>query len=145
MRVCFDTNCLLPIFGKRSPFADIKNALVAGTLELAVSTAILLEYEEVVTRLSGRGRWSQIAALFEQLAALHGTIQHIDSIFQFHVITADPDDSKFVDCAIVAQAEFVVTDDQHFASLATSGYAPRVVTLEELRAELVRRKPTAHS
>jgi len=98
MRVCLDTNSLLPLFGRRSPFADIKNALLTGSLELTVSTAILLEYEEVVTRLSGRERWHQIAALFDQLAALHGTIHRIDSTFQFHVITADPDDNKFVDC-----------------------------------------------
>lgn len=45
MRVCLDTNLLLPLFGSRSPFADIKNALLTGNLELAVSTAILLEYE----------------------------------------------------------------------------------------------------
>ena len=143
MRVCLDTNSLLPLFGHRSSFADIKNALLTGSLELAVSTAILLEYEEVVTRLSGRERWSQIAALFEQLEALHGTIHRIDATFQFHVITADPDDNKFVDCAIVARAEFVVTDDQHFSVLATSGYLPKVVTLEGLRAELAHRKPTA--
>lgn len=144
MRVCLDTNSLLPLFGTRSPFAEVKNALLTGTLELAVSTSILLEYEEVVTRLSGRGRWIQIAALFEQLDALHGTLHRIDSTFQFHVIAADPDDNKFVDCAIAAQAEFVVTEDQHFAPLSTSGYAPRIVTLDGLRAELARRKPIAH-
>jgi putative PIN family toxin of toxin-antitoxin system len=142
MRVCLDTNSLLPLFGTRSHFADIRNALLTGDLELAVSTAILLEYEEVITRLSGRERWNQIAVLFDHLEALHGTVHRIDSTFQFHVITADPDDNKFVDCAIAAQAEFVVTDDQHFSPLATSGYAPKVVTLEGLRAELALRKPT---
>jgi putative PIN family toxin of toxin-antitoxin system len=144
MRVCLDTNSLLPLFGNRSPFADIKDALLTGGLELAVSTAILLEYEEVVTRLSGQERWNQIAALFDQLEELHGTILRIDSSFQFHVITTDPDDNKFVDCAIAAHAEFIVTDDQHFAPLATSGFSPRVVTLEGLGAELARRKPPAN-
>jgi len=58
MRVCLDTNSLLPLFGNRSHLADIKNALLTGDLELAVSKAILLEYEEVITRLSGRERWN---------------------------------------------------------------------------------------
>jgi len=115
MRVCLDTNSLRPLFGNRSPFADIRNALLTGTLDLVVSTAILLEYEEVITRLSGRERWSQIAVLFDHLEALHGNVRRIDSTFQFHVITADPDDNKFVDCATSARAEFVVTDDQHFS------------------------------
>jgi putative PIN family toxin of toxin-antitoxin system len=102
-----------------------------GDLELAVSTAILLEYEEVITRLSGRDRWSQIAELFEHLEALHGTFHRRELAFQFRIITADPDDNKFVDCAIAAQADFIVTDDQHFSVLKHSGYAPRVVTLED--------------
>jgi len=72
MRVCIDTNSLLPLFGSRSPFADIKNALLTGSMELAVSTAILLEYEEVITRLSGRDRWNQIAELFDVMEGLHG-------------------------------------------------------------------------
>jgi putative PIN family toxin of toxin-antitoxin system len=143
MRVCIDTNSLLPLFGSRSTFADIKNALLTGSLELAVSTAILLEYEEVVTRLSGRERWNQFASLLEVMDGLHGNIHRVDSTFQFHVITADPDDNKFTDCAIAARAEFVVTDDQHFAPLAKSGYAPKPLTLDGLRAELARRKPAA--
>jgi putative PIN family toxin of toxin-antitoxin system len=114
---------------------------LAGDWELAVSTEILLEYEEVVTRVSGRERWLQIALLLERLDALHGTIHRTDSTFRFNVIAGDPDDNKFVDCAIAARAEFVVTEDQYFSALATSGYAPRVVTLEGLRAELTRRRP----
>jgi uncharacterized protein len=108
---------------------------------LAVSTPILIEYEEVITRLSGRERWRQVAALFDHLEALHGTVRRTDSTYRFHVITADPDDNKFVDCAIAALAQFVVTDDRHYAPLATSGYAPKPITLDGLRVELARRKP----
>ena len=32
----------------------------------------------------------------------------------FHLITADPDDNKFVDCALNAGADFIVTNDRHF-------------------------------
>ncbi|MEY3608937.1 MAG: hypothetical protein RLZZ447_1725 [Verrucomicrobiota bacterium] len=141
MRICLDTNSLLPLFGTRSSFVELRNALLTGQLELALSTEILLEYEEVITRVSGRERWLQIALLLERLEALHGTIHRIDATFRFNIIAADPDDNKFVDCAIAAQAEFIVTDDQHFSVLAASGYAPKVVNLEGLRAELTRRKP----
>ena len=27
---------------------------------------------------------------------------------------ADPDDNKFVDCAVAADAEYIVTNDSHF-------------------------------
>ena len=32
-------------------------------------------------------------------------------------ITADEDDNKFVDCAIAANAEYIVTEDHHFNEL----------------------------
>lgn len=37
-----------------------------------------------------------------------------DAHFRWGLITKDPDDNKFVDCAIVANAEYIVTEDSHF-------------------------------
>ena len=37
-----------------------------------------------------------------------------DPHFSFGLITTDADDNKFVDCAIVANAHFIVTEDKHF-------------------------------
>ena len=34
--------------------------------------------------------------------------------YHFNLITADPDDNKFVDCAIQANAHFIVTNDHHY-------------------------------
>lgn len=34
--------------------------------------------------------------------------------FDFNLIQADPDDNKFVDCAITAGARYVVTEDHHY-------------------------------
>ena len=36
-----------------------------------------------------------------------------------YLITEDPDDNKFVDCAIAADAELIVTNDKHFDVLRT--------------------------
>jgi predicted nucleic acid-binding protein len=33
------------------------------------------------------------------------------------LITEDPDDNKFVDCAFAANAEYLVSDDKHFKIL----------------------------
>lgn len=38
----------------------------------------------------------------------------ITPYFQFNLITADLDDNKFVDCAISANAKYIVTEDHHF-------------------------------
>lgn len=34
--------------------------------------------------------------------------------YAFHLIKADEDDNKFVDCAIVANAKYIVSNDRHF-------------------------------
>ena len=127
MRVCLDTNVLLQLFGTGVPLAPIRAALLAGRLELALSTEILLEYEEIITRLSGPMRWQQVVSFFEVLGRLHGTVLRVEPTFRFGVITVDPDDNKFVDCAIVAEADFVVSADRHFSVLAGAGYRPQPV------------------
>ena len=37
--------------------------------------------------------------------------------FRFNLIKTDPDDNKFVDCAITAGATYIVSNDHHFAEL----------------------------
>jgi putative PIN family toxin of toxin-antitoxin system len=131
MRVCIDTNVLVQMFGRLHPHGVIRRALLDGRFELAVSTGILLEYEEIVTRMAGAVSWwrveRQLAIAFE----LHSNILFFDPTFHFQVIAADADDDKFADCAIAAQADFIVTSDQHFNALIGSGYKPQPITPEE--------------
>jgi len=37
-----------------------------------------------------------------------------DAHFRWNLIESDPDDNKFVDCSIVANARYIVTEDTHF-------------------------------
>jgi len=137
MIVCIDTNVFLQIFSKKQPFYPILQALLDGRLKLAVSTEILLEYQEVIAGLSGAQRWRDVAALMDVLAELHDNIIRVEPQFRFGVIVDDPDDNKFCDCAIAAEADFVVTDDRHFAALKSSGYKPKPLNPDEfIRADL---------
>lgn len=131
MTVCLDTNVFLQMFGRRQPFRPILEALLDGRLSLALSTEILMEYEEVTVGLAGAGRWQDIVRLLETLVQLHGDIHHLEPQYRFHVITGDLDDNKFCDCAIAADADFIVTDDAHFAVLTGAGYKPRPISPRE--------------
>lgn len=131
MTVCLDTNVFLQIFGRRQPHHRILRALLEGRIVMAVSNEILLEYQEVTTRLSGEERWREVERLLELLARLHGNIRLVEPQFRFAVITVDPDDNKFCDCAIAAEADYVVTDDVHFAALKTAGYRPQPIAPEK--------------
>ncbi len=125
MTVCIDTNSLIQLFGKRSRFRAIAVALMDGRIELALSTAILLEYEEVAAALYGPV-FAQEVASFLDLATAAGSVRQVDPRFHFRIITADPDDDIFA-----ADAEFVITEDRHYAALHNTGYKPQPITPEE--------------
>ena len=131
MRVCIDTNVLVQLFGQNQAGSPIRDALLAGRIELAISNEILFEYQETITRLSGAARWQQVERFFTLLFYLHANVLFVNPQFRFGIVTADPDDNKLVDCAIAAQAEYVITSDRHFGALAASGYKPRPITPQE--------------
>ena len=131
MIVVLDTNALVQIFGQTSACAPIREALRQGCLSLAVSTPILLEYEEVIRRCADRQRWEDVWNFLTLIASLHGTIHHIGPHYRFHAITGDADDDAFADCAIMAGADWIITSDHHFDALAGSGYKPQPITPQE--------------
>ena len=128
MIVCIDTNTLLQGREPKHPFFPILDAVVAGRLTWALSNRILTEYEEIVTASAGPEAWRKLGRLMELIAATTGTLLWISPHFQFRVISADPDDNAFTDCAIAANADYVITEDRHFAPLANAGYKPQPIT-----------------
>jgi putative PIN family toxin of toxin-antitoxin system len=131
MTVCLDTNVRVQIFGQRARYPSILQALLAGKVALALSNEILFEYEEVVTRMLGPTSWQKIGRTFSILEPLWGNILLVQPQFHFGVITEDPDDNKFCDCAISANADYVITEDRHLTSLAGAGYRPQPIRPEE--------------
>ena len=41
-------------------------------------------------------------------------VEYITPYYRFNLVKADPDDNKFVDCAISANAHYIVTNDHHY-------------------------------
>lgn len=81
-----------------------------GSYTLCVSNEILEEYVEVI----GRNLSPTLADMVAYAILLHKNVERIDPHFRFGLITADADDNKFVDCAIIAGAKYIVTEDCHF-------------------------------
>ena len=122
---------MLPVLAARHPSGVILDAWIAGRFELTFSTEILLEYEEVLPPRLGHGRWKEFGALLGLVSQRHGNVRHVNPSFRFHLIAADPDDDKFADCAIAAEADWIITNDHHFNVLIGSGYKPQPITPEE--------------
>jgi predicted nucleic acid-binding protein len=66
-----------------------------------------------------------------------GNLVRVTPSFQFRVVTADPDDNIFTDCAITASADYLLTEDAHFAPLTDAGYKPRPLSPQQFVAQFV--------
>lgn len=62
----------------------------------------------------------------------------VDAHFHWNLITQDPDDNKFVDCAIVANADFIVSEDRHFKELESVNFPKVIVVILEEFARMYR-------
>lgn len=112
--VVLDTTTLLHSIPTKSKFHTIIRAFDAGQFVLVVSNEILLEYEEILKALGGPTAWLRFCALLD---AHDVDVISVDPSFCWNAIKADKDDNKFVDAAVVGDAEFIVTDDSHFSVL----------------------------
>jgi putative PIN family toxin of toxin-antitoxin system len=113
MKVIIDTNVLLISLPKISKYRPIFDCLISARYELAISTPILEEYIEIIGRKTTGQIAQNLAELLEQLE----NVEKVEVFFRWNLISADPDDNKFVDCAISANVNYIVTNDNHFKEL----------------------------
>ena len=107
MNIVLDTNCLLMAISDRSHYHRIWLAFLKGDYTLCVTNEIIEEYVEVISRnISERAAESVI-----YLILTLPNVRYLDPHFRFRLITADPDDNKFVDCAIAASAKYIVSEE----------------------------------
>ncbi len=109
-RIVLDTNGLIQSIPSASPYHKIWTDFLEGRLVLCVTTSILEEYEEILMRLVGEHAASDVVNVILNCSST----SLVNTYYDFNLIEADPDDNKFVDCAIAANAEFIVTEDRHF-------------------------------
>lgn len=128
-----DTNALIQCLPNKSPYRKIWNSIIEGKSILCVSNEILEEYEEILGRMYGR----KIAELALLAIINRPSVIFITPYYHFHLIEADPNDNKFVDCAISANAKFIVTEDHHFDILKRIDFPKvEIIKLEECLKQL---------
>lgn len=109
-RLVLDTNCLIQIVSPRSKYHALWESFVCGENTLCISNEIIEEYIEIMQKLMG---FSAAEYVIKTILNSQFT-QVITPYYKFHLIEADKDDNKFVDCAIAAQAKCIVTNDHHY-------------------------------
>ena len=132
--VVLDTNCLIQVLPTRSRYHKIWTDFLEGRFCLCVSNEILTEYEEILAENTS----PQVAHNVVEAIARHPRTIYRESYFRFHLLPdVDKDDDKFVDCAITASADYIVTEDSHFSRLRQTSFPKlTVLTLDEFNNTL---------
>ena len=113
MRLVLDTNSLIECVSRRSRYHDLWLSFIDGRNQLCVTTEILNEYVEILQRETTEN----FASIMLEVILNNPNTLFINIFYKFNLITADPDDNKFIDCAIAAQAKYIVTEDHHYDAL----------------------------
>lgn len=111
----------------------IRYGLLDGQIQLCVNTEILNEYEEILSRKTTKEIAHNVVEAIARLSTTHFQEVYI----HFGLITADVDDNKFVDCAVAADAEYIVTNDKHFDVLKNIPWPKlSIIRIKEFVAQL---------
>jgi putative PIN family toxin of toxin-antitoxin system len=124
MRVVIDINQLLTCFSARSKTHWLWQAFQKQLFELCVTTEILDEYAEIFEQKFN----FDAAELILDILIESPNVVFIKEYFFWELIKVDPDDNKFVDCALMANADFIITEDNHFNVLKTIPF-PKILVL----------------
>lgn len=113
MKIVLDTNCLVNVIMPGSYNNEVWQAFRASKYVLCVTNEILFEYHEILSK-----RYNNLIAntILKELIETPN-IERVNPVYRFNLITSDPDDNKFVDCAVTAGATYIVSNDRHFKEL----------------------------
>jgi len=122
--IVVDTNVLLVSVSSRSKYHWLYRLILNKKVDIAFTNDILIEYEEQLSI-----HWHPDVAInvIRSITELSSAQQAI-VYYNLHLITADDDDNKFVDCAFAANADFIITNDSHFNILKDIDF-PSIPTL----------------
>lgn len=122
-KVVLDTNVLLVSISTKSKLHWIFKNLLEGNYILCLTTDILAEYAEIIEQQMGNLASESALGVLENLP----NVEFITNYYKFNLLK-DPDDNKFVDCAISSNADFIVTHDSDFNILKEIEF-PKVIIL----------------
>jgi putative PIN family toxin of toxin-antitoxin system len=117
VRIVLDTNVFISGVFFRGPPHAVLQAWREGRVQLVVSPEILLEYREVADELAGRYPGVDVTPLTE-LVIVRAELVLAPPLPE--AVCDDPDDDKFLACAVSAGVACVVSGDRHL--LKASGY-----------------------
>lgn len=124
-KIVLDTNCLLMSLPKPSPYRCVWDAFLNGEITLCLSNDIIEEYLEILSLKTT----SLIANNVISTIINKKNVEFVTPFYKLHLIQADEDDNKFVDCAFAANASCIVSNDAHFRVLKEIAF-PKIIVFD---------------
>jgi len=124
------TNCLLASIPPQSSHYWLYLAFEQEKFYWLISNEILSEYEEkLIDNYS-----ENTATIVLNVLSVAPNVIYKEPYFKWNLVDKDPDDNKFADLTIAANADYLVTNDKHFNDLKKLEFPKlNIVTLEEFR------------
>ena len=118
IKAILDTNVVISaiIFGGKP--RRLLNLAIEGKVSLFFSEPMFEEIREILGGRKFRFTASQLMAVERELEAISDTIYPDKSI---RIVKDDPDDDLFIECALSADADYIVSGDKHLLDLKSYG------------------------
>ena len=117
MKIILDTNVFISGIFFTGPPAKILRAWENNSFQIVISKNILAEYKRVSESLSSKFTSIDIIPIIE-LLTVH--CEFIDTQGVNISVCDDPDDDKFIECAVASKCKTIISGDKHLLKL--SGY-----------------------
>ena len=114
IRIVLDTNVFISSFFGGNP-RKIIDLWKQDKLQLCLSQAIVEEYVEVLLRLGLNDR-SEIKELLSLFSKGGNTI-FTSATSPVSLVLDDPDDNKFIECAVALKAGLIISGDKHLLKI----------------------------
>lgn len=113
MKVIIDTSIFVASLWEGKS-RDVVELWKKGKITLCVSRAILKEYLHIIPRFNMlKKEAGELLSLFEA----RKNIEIVTPSKKLKIIKEDPADNKFLECAVEAKAEYIISADKHLRNL----------------------------
>ena len=114
LKVVIDTNVFISSFFGGIP-RDIINLWKTGQIVLCLSQEIIEEYLKVIARLGLKDK-NEIERLTGLFAEGYNSVYTANTP-NLDVVKDDPDDNKFLECAVALESKVIISGDKHLKEI----------------------------
>jgi putative PIN family toxin of toxin-antitoxin system len=131
-KAVFDTNVLVSAWFWRGTESQLVELAEEGTIEAYTSPQLLSELRRVLEYPKFRLEQSEIDEICDYYVLVLRTVEPKQPL---NVVPEDPEDNRVVECAVEAEADYVVSGNHYLLDLAKHGNI-KIIKPKEILEEL---------